>query len=178
MRFPLRQGSGLNHWPFIAVALLLVVLILVTPSLTGQTPTSSLSTRPELIVDQPANSTDLYVRGIGSVRYASVSVGLDVNAPWPPPAVATNLTFSNWTDRNNTLEVQAVVVATTFAVNVSVLYVAPDGSSAMFAGVFVIHFAQGFLYVAALMPGFGTISPTPVTELPLSLLLPVAPAAR
>lgn len=177
------RGAGgpatITQWPFIGVVVLLLVLILITPDLTatGPPPAGSLQTQAELVIDGwvGANETHLYVRSIGTVRYAAVDVGVTPNVSWPAPASGRNLTFSNWTNETNTLVLSLAFALTTAAVNASAVYVDASGTTVTFIGLYVFHIDQDTLYVTALLAGLGSIPPTPLADLPVSLLLMTAP---
>ena len=159
--------------PFLGVVLLLVVLILVTPSLlsTGAPSAGSLQTQAELIVDRTVqeNVTHLYLRGLGIVRFASMSLSLATNLTWP---VAGLPTYGPTTWANLTLSLTAVTSANPVAVNISATFVDDQGVRVRYVGAYAFYVTAGTLQTAALLPTESAVGPTPLQSLPLTLLLP------
>ncbi len=171
-----RSLSELFPWPFVGVAVLLVVLILLTPNLLsagGGPAAGSLETQAELIVDRTVADPTLhiYLTGLGIVRYASLSLAWSTNFSWPPP---TTVASGNWTNRtwaNQSLTLQGATVLDPVAVNVSAVYVDPSGATVWYTGLFAFHVANGLLYTVELAPGASPVSPTALTNLPLAFPL-------
>jgi hypothetical protein len=170
---------GFFPTPFVAIVALLLVLILLTPNLlsTATPSAGSLPTEAELVVDRVAseNVTHFYVRGLGGVRYDTISVSLAAPVAWPPHQTLRNLTFGTpqvWKD------VLVSIVATSanpVVVNVTATFVDSAGAQVSFVGVFAFHLAGGVLAQIDYLPqGSGIIS-TPLHDLPLSLLLETVP---
>jgi hypothetical protein len=168
-----------NHWPFLGIVVILIVLILLTPTLTpGGPPAGSVPTQGSVVVDHRSgsNTTHLYVRGLGTVRYQSIDVGLSSNVSWPAPPNAKNLTFTNWTNQTYVVVLGVSYVSNPTALNVSVVYVDQSGTTATFIGLFVLFVQLDVLYVTPMLPGLAGIPPTPLVDLPVSLLLETAPS--
>jgi hypothetical protein len=162
-------------WPFVGAVVLLVILIFLTPNLlsTSTPPAGSLATEAELLVDQVpgSNLTHFYVEGLGDVRYAQVHAGVATNLTWPAPASASNVSFGVVTNSSEVLAVTFNTTANPSAVNVTVLYVDANGGAVEYWGIFEFYQSSGNLNVATLAPGLGSYPPTPVTSLPLTILL-------
>ncbi len=172
------------HWPFIGVAVLLVVLILLTPDL-FLTSSGGLETRAQLIVDRAsiAGNTRFYVESIGtSTRYASIAIGLAPLPSWPYYGTATGVHGWNWTNGTQTLVLIAQAPANPVAINVTVKYVDPSGGTTEYVGVygFDLNVTSQVLGAVTLLPG--TTAPpatTPLFNLPIFLLLAVqTPSGR
>ena len=177
------RTETLRRWfpvPFVAIVVLLLVLIVLTPNLlsTGAPSAGSLPTEAELVVDRavPDNLTHLYVHGIGDVRYASISVAVGTLASWPPPASVTNLTFGPASTWRNSLVATTVTPSMLFDVNVTAVYIDSAGATADFVGVFAFGVSGGMVHEYDYVPASSGITNTPVTELPLTILLETAPA--
>ena len=177
------RREALRRWfplPFVAIVVLLLVLIFLTPNLlsTGAPSAGSLPTEAELVVDRavPDNLTHLYVHGIGDVRYASISVAVGNLSTWPPPAAVTNLTFGPSLTWRNSLVATTVTASMLFDVNVTAVYVDTAGASVAFVGEFAFGVSGGIVHEYDYVPASSGTSSTPVTELPLTILLETAPA--
>jgi hypothetical protein len=160
--------------PLVAVAALLAILILITPNLT--TPAGSLPTQAELLLDgvSGSNATHLYVRGLGTVRFVSISLGLDVLRNWSRIPPLTNLTFTMVVNATNTLGVTYVTTWNPVAANVTVIYRDSSGSCVSYSAIYAIDLAGSNLFTVDLSGGGGLVS-TPVPDLPLILLLNSTP---
>lgn len=168
----------LREWfptPFVAIVVLLLVLIFLTPNLlsTSSPSAGSLTTEAELIVDRAPsdNVTHLYVHGLGEVRYATISLAIDGAVAWPPPASGSSLSFAPATTWRNTLVATLDVGPDPFAVNVTAVYVDATGVSVDFVGTFAFQVSTGSLYEVAYVPAIAGMTTTPVSGLPLSILL-------
>ncbi len=164
--------------PLVAVVALLVLLILLTPNLlpTSTPSAGSLATQAELIIDRSSTSniTHFYVQGLGEVRYQMITAQLSEGAPWPAPPSYHNLTWANATNWTGVLEASFGSTADPVAVNVTATYMDPSGAVVEYYGLFEFDVASGALALTPIAPGlsgFSNISPTPLTSLPLSLLL-------
>lgn len=165
--------------PLVSVAVLLVILIFITPNFTS--PAGTLATQAQLIVDRVAgtNQTNFYVRGIGTARYAEASLALATNAVWPavlPPSPP--LDFSNVTSANNTLGFGISTDANPVAVNVTAVYRDTTGACVAYTGTFVFEFViatQTLDYVDIAPSSSGAVQSASLSSLPLPLLLNSAP---
>ena len=175
-------GGGVSsrgiQWPFVGVAVLLVVLIILTPNLFSST-SGGLQTRAQLIVDRasPSGNTSFYVDSIGtSTRYQSIAVGLAPLPVWPYKASLSAV--HNWTWTNGTDLLVLVVSDPTnpVAVNVSVKYTDPSGGTTEYVGVygFFLNSTTLLLHAVTLLPGTGAPpASTPLADLPIFLLLAI-----
>ncbi|HEV2166495.1 MAG TPA: hypothetical protein VGS23_05925, partial [Thermoplasmata archaeon] len=164
--------------PFVAVVVLLLVLILLTPNLLtlGRPAAGSLETEAELLVDRPAggNLTHLYVEGIGTVRYASITIAL----ARPPSGVPPSTPAFNFTDRtvwNDSIFAAETTAWDPVAVNVSATYVDTNGAIAYFVGVFEFNLTAASIATESYFPGPPSVTSTPVSALPLTFLLDSVP---
>jgi len=168
--------------PFVGAAVLLLVLIVLTPALISiGSPGPGVLTQAELIVDRVAgvNATHFYVRGYGStVRYAGIWIGVATGFNWsgsgsPPWA---NLTWKTWWNDTDVLSLGFVSLANPVAVNITAYYTS-SGGAATYIGI--LAFAVGLgsagptLYAASSTPGVTVPSSTTVdnSSLPLPILL-------
>ncbi|MGD0249615.1 MAG: hypothetical protein ABSB97_01810 [Thermoplasmata archaeon] len=170
--------------PFVGATVLLVVLILLTPTLLSISSTGpGVLTQAELIVDRISgnNSSHFYVRGYGStVRYAGIWIGVATDFAWsgsgsPPWA---NLTWTTWWNDSDVVTLGFTSLANPVAVNVTAYYTS-SGGTAIYVGIlaFVVGPGPGgpTLYAASLTSGISVPSSTPVdnNSLPLPVLLAV-----
>ncbi|HEV2519689.1 MAG TPA: hypothetical protein VGX00_03600 [Thermoplasmata archaeon] len=164
--------------PLVAVVALLLVLIILTPNLLslGRPAAGSLETEAELLVDRSPgeNVTHLYVKGIGTVRYASITLALAHPPPGNPPA-APVFAFANRTVWNDSITATWTTSWNPVAVNVTALYVDPNGRAAYFVGVFEFNTTGSSLLSEAYLPTPPTFSTTPMDALPLTFLLESVP---
>lgn len=171
--------DGLGRYfpiPLVGAAVLLAVLILLTPNLIsagGGPAAGSLATQAELVIDHaPTGSvTQFYIHGLGDVRYARIVVQLDPNVTWPAPSSVPYADWTNTTAMNGTLAIVVDTPANPVAVNVTAVYVDPTSTTVWYLGTYVLDVSGGMLSIVALLPGASSISPTPLSALPLELLL-------
>jgi hypothetical protein len=129
-------------WPFVFVAILLGVLIVLTPVLTagGQPAAGSIFSQAELIVDAlPGNnSTHFYVRGLGTTaRYDAIDLAFAYGFNWTGAFPSGPLNWTVWQNTSNVLSTSFATNEDPVAVNVTALYTA-NGASALYVGVFAI----------------------------------------
>lgn len=173
------MDSGLGRYfpiPLVGAAVLLAVLILLTPNLIsagGGPSAGSLETQAELVIDHAPNGalTQLYVHGLGDVRYARLTIALAPNVSWPPLTSVPSAAWTNITSQNETLALVVTTPANPFAVNVTAVYTDPTSATVWYFGTYAIDVSGGMLTIVPLTPGTASISPTPVAALPLELLL-------
>jgi hypothetical protein len=169
------------RWPFIGVAALLVVLIILTPNLFSSG-SAGLQTRAQLIVERasPGGNTSFYVESIGtSTLYQSISVGLARLPSWPYDGVVTSVGDWKWTNGSETLVLVVNNNTNPVAVNVTVKYTATSGISTEYVGVYGFYLNRTTLTLQAmnLLPGASAPpSSTPLTDLPIYLLLAIQTA--
>jgi hypothetical protein len=179
------RSDRLRTWfplPFVAIVVLLVVLILVTPNLVS-TQAGGLCSEAQLLVDwspgSPANLTHFYVRGICTVRYDSIMLGLGTNVSasgvFSPPPSSSSFDFSNVTWSNQSIIAAAATPVTPIALNVSAVYTDSSLSTVRFIGTYAFDVAGGRLYYQSYPASSGAIPSVPVSSLPLTLLLTETP---
>jgi hypothetical protein len=165
-------------WPFVAAALLLTVLIVATPILTGQPVGGSFLTQAYLIVDGlPGNdSTHYYVRGLSTTaRYSEINLGFAFGFHWTGSFPTGHLNWTDWTNASSVLSVDRVASEDPVAVNVSALFTA-NGVNALYVGVVAVDvgFPAGsstpMFTIASDTPGISAYSDA-VTSLPYSIPL-------
>jgi len=166
---------------FAGMALLLVVLILLTPVLVSSGPpvAGSLLTQAELIIDRVpgANTSHFYLRGLGTtVRYTAMSIEVAGGFNWTGAFPSDGLVWTDGSNGTNILTVDWATSENPVALNVSAYYQAA-GASALYVGVVAFEFTNpsgssaGTLYSVTSTPGLTVSGPTSVTDLPLTLLL-------
>lgn len=173
-----RDAARRLRWPFIGVAVLLVVLIILTPNLFSSG-SAGLQTRAQLIVERSTidGNTSFYVESIGtSTLYRAVDVGLAQLPSWPWVGTAHNISGWNWTNGTNTLVWIVNNATNPLAVNVTVIYTDLSGVTTQYVGVYGFDVDETTLTLRAvnLLPG---ASPppvsTPLDDLPIFLLLAI-----
>jgi hypothetical protein len=165
--------------PLVGAAVLLAVLILLTPNLlsTSSPSAGSLASQAELLVDRgpsAGTTTDLYLRGIGLARYASLEL------EWAPlngstaPATLAGVRWIGEVATNGSLGISSATPDVDFAVNASAVYVDSSGAGVSYAALFAFSWSGTVLvttaYGAATGPGT-----TPQSQMPLVLLLVQGP---
>ncbi len=164
--------------PFVGVSLLLVVLIIATPVLTGQSNGGGILTQAELIVDAlPGNlSTHYYVRGLSTTaRYSEINLGLASGFNWTGGFPAGALNWTDWQNASSVLAVDQAAPEDPVAVNVTALY-SVNGVNALYAGVLAFYVGTPagstteMLTVVSDTAGISGFS-TPVSDLPVPILL-------
>jgi hypothetical protein len=132
--------SELFPWPFVGVALLLAVLIVATPLLTGQSSGGSFLSQAYLIVDGlPGNdSTHFYVRGVStSDRYSEINLGFAYGFNWTGAFPSGHLNWTDWLNASSVLSVDRAATGDPVAVNASALYTV-NGVNALYVGVIAV----------------------------------------
>jgi hypothetical protein len=176
---PARRVSDVLPWPLAGVAVLLIVLILLTPVLLstgGQPAAGTIFTQARLTIDRVAggNVTRFYVDAEGdTVRYASLEVTWASGFAWTgsgSPAFGT----LNWTTALNETNVLVGIVsasANPVALNVTALY--NENGVAYYVGVFAFYVTNATgspaNSIVALSPTSGvTVAPsTSIASLPV-----------
>lgn len=172
--------TGLFPVPLVGVALLLAILIVLTPILTsnGQPAAGSIFSQAELIVDAvPGNSTiHFYVRALSSTaRYDEIRFSLAGGFNWTGVYPSGALRWSDWENASSVVSISAMTNESPVAVNVSAYYVA-NGGSALYLGLLALEVATPaggsteMLSVASDIAGISSFS-TPVSNLPLPITL-------
>ncbi|MCI4340693.1 MAG: hypothetical protein L3K06_03280 [Thermoplasmata archaeon] len=161
--------------PFVGVAVLLVLLILLTPNLLlgGGPAAGSLATQAELTVDHPSdgNVTHFYINGLGTVRYEEIRAMVCTNVSWPAPATLANLSWENATWGHEVLAAEFTSTANPILVNVTATYVDAAGAAVEFYGLFEFYVGNGALEARALAAGLSDLPSTPLSSLPVTILL-------
>ncbi len=170
--------SELFPLPFVAVVVLLVVLIFLTPNLlfSGNPPAGSLVTEAQLTIDAPPGSSMLhfYVQGLSSVRYSVLSATLVGNVSWPPPSNLSGLHWKNVSYGTEVLSAAFLADGNPVALNVSATYVDSAGVAVTYWGLYALNVSGSTLYTTSLDPSLPSVPPTPVASLPLTILLETA----
>ena len=165
--------------PFVAVVVLLVVLIFLTPNLMfGGTPAAgSLATQAQLRIDLPPGSETLhcYIEGLSPVRYAVIAARVATNVSWQPPPVVANLTWTNASYETGVLAAAFTVAGFPVAVNVTATYVDSGGTTVTYWGLYEFDVQGISLLTVPLAPNLPSVGATPLTSLPVTLLLPTSP---
>jgi hypothetical protein len=172
-------------WPVVGVALLLVALVLITPVLLANShqPGPGILTQAELVVDKTSRNSTLhfYIWALGeTIRYDDMRVGVATGFNWTGSTpIAWNAL--NWTDWHNGSDLLSVIVASDanpVALNISVHYVSPSGSTwyvgllAFYVGLTSPPLGES-LYSATPTSGVALTSPLAVSNdtLPVAILL-------
>lgn len=135
---PRRRGrfSVFAPWPLVGAALLLALLVVLTPVLqtNSHQPGPGILTQAELVVDKiTSNATfHFYLWALGeTIRYAEIHVGVASSFNWSgTSSIAWNRL--NWTEWHNGSDLVSISIATPanpVALNISVHYVSPSGST-------------------------------------------------
>jgi hypothetical protein len=172
--------AGAFPWPFVGTAVILSVLILLTPVLISNGPPApgSLEAQAVVIVDRVAGSgtTHFYVRAVGSsVRYDSISIGLATGFAWDGGsfAWATSWTWANETD---VLELGANSTQNPVAINVTAVY-RVGAAVADYSGIMAFYVSGSgsgeslSIVVSPYTPGVSAPSSVPDSQLPEPLPL-------
>ncbi len=167
-------------WPFVGTAVILSVLVLLTPVLISNGPPApgSLEAQAVLIVDRASGSgtTHFYVRAVGSsVRYDSISIGVASGFAWNGGSFAwpTNWT---WTNETQVLELGANSTQNPVAINITAVY-AVSGAVADYAGILAFYVSGSgsgetlSIAVSSDTPGVSAPSSVPDSQLPEPLPL-------
>ena len=172
--------SGLFPGPLVGIALLLAILIVLTPILTsnGQPAAGSIFSQAELIVDAlPGNATmHFYVHGLSATaRYSEIRFSLATGFNWTGGFPPGPLAWTGWQNTSEIVAISAMVNETPVAVNVTALYSA-NGASAYYVGLLALEITTPagspteVLTVVSATSGISGFS-TPVTNLPLPITL-------
>ena len=167
---------GPFQWPFIGIAVLLVLLILATPGLLS-TPAGSPATQAVLVVDwvPMGNHTHAYrfaVEGVALTRYDHLALGISVRMPWPVPRDGVGLNWTLWVNQSFGVTVSTSSLANPIAVNVTAEIVDTSGTTALYIGVYAFNATGSTLAIQSLIPTLDPGTPTlAVASLPQSLPL-------
>jgi hypothetical protein len=184
---PPRAGGRLGTyapWPLVGVALLLVLMILLTPVLVRNgKPAPGLLTQAELVVDKTAsNSTfHFYVWALGeTIRYDQIRIGVASSFNWTgSSSIAWNqLNWTQWSNDSNAVSVIVSTSANPVALNISAHYTSPAGST-WYVGLLAFYVAVTSppsgesLYSATATSGVAVPAPLAVNNdtLPVAILL-------
>lgn len=129
--------------PLVATAVLLVLLILLTPVLAPNGPPAAgtVFTQATLLVDRTTSSnlTTFYLRALGStVQYAQISVWSATGFQWTDGFPSPPLNWSPVTNQSNLVAFQFNSTANPIALNITMLY-SSGGSRAYYVGVFAFY---------------------------------------
>jgi hypothetical protein len=168
-----RDWSEYAPWPFVGVAVLLVILILVTPILlsTSGHPAPGVLTEATLVVDRVPgqNVTSFYVIAYGeAIRYSGIHVGVAVGFVWNGGSV--NWSALRWSTYHNVSNAVALPFNSSnnpVAVNVSAYYQS-SGGNALYVGELAFYVGGGraasSVYSVSATPGVFAPGPTPVSN--------------
>ncbi len=177
----MNRRERIGRWlpaPLAGLALLLVLLIIITPILqsNGQPAPGTILTQADLIVDRVAGSnvTHFYIRGVGTTtRYSLVSIEVATNFTWTGGFPTGPLNWSLVASTADTLTLVYLTSDTPLALNVSALYQA-GGGSALYTGLLAFNVATGgttTLLAASGSSGISVAGSTPIASLPLTIPL-------
>ena len=168
-----RDWTQYAPWPFVGVAVLLVILILVTPILlsTGTHPAPGVLTEAILVVDRVPgeNLTFFYVLAYGeAIRYSGVRVGVADDFGWNGGSVNwSGLRWTTYHNVSNTVAVPFNSSSNPVAVNVSAHYLSSAGN-ALYVGELAFYVGQSSsgatVYSSSATPGVFAPAPTPVSN--------------
>ena len=168
-----RDWSEYAPWPFVGVAVLLVILILVTPILlsTSGHPAPGVLTEAILVVDRVpgGNVTYFYVVAYGeAIRYAGIQIGVAVNFSWNGGSVNwSGLRWSEFHNASDTVTVSFNSSSDPVAVNVSASYVSSAGN-ALYVGELAFYVGPASsgsdVYSVSATAGVFPPAPTPVSN--------------
>jgi hypothetical protein len=172
------RTERLRDWfpvPFVAIVVLMLALIALTPNLVsnGRPSAGSLQTEAELLVDFPSgqNMTHLYVKGIGTVDYASITLALARPPAGSPPATAATFAFNATSRWNDTILAGETTALDPVAVNVTAVYTDPTGTTVDFVGEYEFNVTAGYLYWVSYLPSLSSVSSAPLSALPITFPL-------
>ena len=166
--------------PLVVVAVLLGILILLTPVLTteGQPAAGSIFSQAELVIDDlPGNySAHFYVHGLSTTaRYTDIQLAFAYGFNWTGRFPSGPLNWTDWQNGSEVLSVEGFSNSTPVAVNVSALYIA-NGVSALYMGVLAVDVGYPVgstvqtLFVVSDTSGITSFT-TPVVDLPIPITL-------
>jgi hypothetical protein len=174
------RTAGLFPGPLVGVALLLALLIVLTPVLisNGQPAAGSIFSQAELIVDAlPGNSTvHFYVRALSTTaRYATIDLALATGFNWSGRFPSGTLNWTDWQNATSVVSISASANESPVAVSVSAQYSA-NGATAFYVGVLAFDVgtppgsSTDTLTVESDTAGIAGFS-TPLSNLPLPITL-------
>jgi hypothetical protein len=168
--------------PFVGVAVLLLLLILVTPNLlsTGPPAAGSLSATAEFVVDRVpgSNLTHVYIYGLSTVRYTVIRLHVATNVSWPAPGDTRGFNWTQGANATNALVLAYDTSASPVAFNVTAVYTDAAGAAIAYRGAFELDYLPPTLYVVGLSPPdlTGTTAETiNPSSTPLNFLLVAGP---
>jgi hypothetical protein len=169
--------------PLVATALLLVLLIFLTPVLVpgGQPAAGTIFTQAVLVVDRSTNnSTNFYLRALSTtVRYSEIEVRLATDFNWSGGFPSPPLNWTNASGGSDLVAYQFNSTQNPIAVNISMLYSAA-GSRAYYVGIFAFYVGipvgsstQSLLAVTTTggTSLAGGVNAEPLSSLPFAILL-------
>lgn len=164
--------------PLVGVTVLLLLLILLTPNLlpNARPSAGSIFTQAELVVDWDSakNLTHVYVRGLGTVRYTEIHLGLSRAYNWSRAPPVANLSFI-WQNQTAVIAAQGATGENPVAVNVSAVYTDPFGVQVVYGGLYAFYVLASTLNTRTFLSGEAAAPTTPLADLPVTLLLVPVP---
>ncbi len=174
------REAGPFQWPFVGLAVLMLLLILTTPSLLGVGAHSagSPTTSAELVVYRAVHGdrTDFYVMGVETTGFQALRLGLAAIPSWPFQGTPQNLTWTHWSNATDSISVSVNSSAPLVAVNATAVFVDAQGGTAEYQGMYAFNVTANSLLIEPLTPGLSPgVTSFAVTDLPEPLpLLEVA----
>ena len=171
-------------WPLVGVALLLVLMIILTPILVSNgKPAPGFLTQAEVVVDRTTTNATFhfYVWALGeTIRYDVINIGLAMSFNWTGTSSISwgRLNWTHWENGSDVLSVIVTTLANPIALNISAHYTSPSGST-WYVGVLAFYVAAASrsgaetLYSATATSGVAVPSPQSVSNdtLPVAILL-------
>lgn len=172
-------------WPLVGIAIILAVLVVLTPELIANShqPGPGLLTQAELVVDKISSNPayHFYVWALGeTIRYDVIRIGLSTDFNWTGTSTInwSQLSWSEWDNGSDLLSVSFSSIANPVALNISVHYASPSGST-WYVGMIAFYVSPTSpgssenLYSTSPTPGVAVASPIPVSNstLPVAILL-------
>lgn len=172
---PTTPPPGPLQWPLVGLAVILALLIVATPTLlgVGNHTIYSPETQPVLTLARgpSGNGSSFLVEGVSQTSYARIDIGLDGRIAWPIVSAA-NLTWTNWTNRSDTLTSSASTLANPVAINVTVEFVDSSGASVTYVAVYAFNLTGSAVFILPLLPQLTIGTPfVLLSDLPVNLPL-------
>ncbi|MGI0055432.1 MAG: hypothetical protein ACREBZ_06945 [Thermoplasmata archaeon] len=161
----------------VGAAVVLALLIVLTPVLINGGGAGTFLTQAEVVVDHPPGgaNTTFAIRGVGAVRYSAIDVG--VNDSYASGTSVGQLGWNSWWNQSEIVGLIVTTGASSVALRFSVGYV-PAGSSTVYYyyGVLAAQYnaAQGTLLLTSLAGGLSVpTGPISVSSSDLPLIVPL-----
>ena len=161
--------------PLVGAAVLLAVLILLTPNLvsTGSPSAGSIGSQAELLVDRAPggpNVTHLYLRGFGLARYAYLQLAWVELPNGTAPATLDGRNAWSSINASGVLDLDTATSAPFFGINASADYVDANGAEVRYTGEWAFAWTGDVLLTTTYGASVGPFR-TGLDQLPLVLFL-------